>query len=247
MRAKQPKLVLRESCIDDVTTQWPPGAFLEMGAGTGYMTRRFLDRGFHGAASDLGEDSRAMMRANLAYAGDRMRVVDDVDALPPESFEYLFAFEVLEHIEDDLAVLRSWTRPLRSGGQVLISVPAHARKFGRADEITGHVRRYEKDELRRLLENAGFGQITIINYGFPITELTRRLSNWLVKGDRSYESLSPQERSIRSAQIKPKVISRVLSVFGGNLFLPFCVVQRWFYNVDYGDGYVAHAVKAGSP
>ena len=165
--SRQPKLVLRESCVHDVSADWAPGRFLEMGAGTGYMTRLFLDRGFEGAASDLGENSRAMMRANLAYVGERMRVIDDERELAPASFDYLFAFEVLEHIEDDHGALRSWTRFLRPGGRVLISVPAHMRKFGRSDEITGHVRRYEKDELRALLAGAGFEQITILNYGFP--------------------------------------------------------------------------------
>lgn len=55
---KQPKLILRESCIDDVTRAWPAGSFVEMGAGTGQMSRLFLERGFTGAAHDLGVDSR---------------------------------------------------------------------------------------------------------------------------------------------------------------------------------------------
>jgi SAM-dependent methyltransferase len=244
--AKQPKLVLRESCVNDMSANWPPGRFLEMGAGTGYMTRLFLDRGFVGAASDLGESSREMMRATLAYAGDRMRVIDDPAELLPESFDYLLAFEVLEHIEDDYGALRSWARFVRPGGRVLISVPAHMRKFGRSDEITGHVRRYEREELRELLRDAGFEQSEIVNYGFPITVITRRLSNRMVSNDRSYENLSPEQRSIQSAQGKPKAIDKTLSVFSGNLVAPFRFVQRWFYRFDLGDGYVASAIKSGS-
>lgn len=244
--AKQPKLVLRESCVNDVSRSWPCGGFVEMGAGTGHMTRMFLDRGFHGAASDLGADSRDMMRANLAYAGERMRVVDAVADLPEASFDYLLAFEVLEHVEDDLGALKEWARLLRPGGRVLISVPAHMRKFGRSDELVGHVRRYEREAMAELLRGAGFEQIRIVNYGFPITEITRVLSNWLVKGDASYEALSARERSIRSAQAKPKTIQRVLSVFSGNLVRPFCIVQRWFYRFDLGDGLVVEAVKSPS-
>lgn len=243
MGRKQPKLVLRESCVDDVSRAWPPGEFLEMGAGTGYMTRIFLDRGFTGAGYDLGEDSRQYMRVNLARFGNRIRVVDDPDALPEQSFDYLLAFEVLEHIEQDAQALSEWSRFLRAGGRLLVSVPAHARKYGRSDELVGHVRRYERETLRRLLEQAGFEQIRLINYGFPITELTRVVSNWLIKGDRSYDNLSPTERSIRSAQAKPRVINRLLSVFSGSLVRPFCIVQRWFYGRDWGDGYVATAVK----
>lgn len=240
---KQPKLILRESSIQDVSGSWPPGRFIEMGAGTGHMTRLFLERGFSGACHDLGEDSRLMMRRNLADAGERMRVVDDLSELLPEEFDYLFAFEVLEHIEPDRDVFRHWIRYLKPGGRVLLSVPAHSRKYGRSDELVGHVRRYEKDQLHRLMGEAGIEDIRIINYGYPITELTRRLSNRMVRNDRSYEGLSPEQRSIRSAQVKPKAVTRALSLLSDKLILPFCVVQRWFYNRDLGDGYVACGVK----
>ena len=240
---KQPKLILRESCINDISRTWPTGQFVEMGAGTGHMTRLFLERGFTGACHDLAEDSRDMLRANLAFAGDRMSVVDSLAELPDATFDYLLAFEVLEHIEPDLEVLRGWMRHLKPGGRVLISVPAHQRKFGRSDELVGHVRRYEKIALRTLLAKAGVEDIRIVNYGFPITELTRRLSNRLVRDDLSYEGLTPEQRSIRSAQAKPKTINRVLSLVSGNVFLPFRIVQRWFYRYDLGDGYVACGVK----
>lgn len=240
---KQPKLILRESCIHDLSDTWSAGSFVEMGAGTGHMTRIFLERGFSGACHDLGEDSRRMMRENLAYAGERMTVVDDLTELPVDAFDYLLAFEVLEHIDADLDVLREWVRYLRPGGRILVSVPAHARKFGRSDEIVGHVRRYEKEQLRVLLDKAGIEDIRIVNYGYPVTELTRSLSNLMVKGDCSYDGLSPEQRSIRSAQAKPKVINRALSLISDKLILPFCVVQRWFYNRDLGDGYVACGFK----
>jgi len=240
---KQPKLILRESSIRDVSGSWPPGRFVEMGAGTGHMTRLFLDRGFSGACHDLGEDSRQMMRSNLADAGERMRVVDDLSELSPEEFDYLFAFEVLEHIESDQEVFREWVRYLKPGGRVLLSVPAHSRKYGRSDELVGHVRRYEKDQLHHLMHEAGIDDIYIINYGYPITELTRRLSNRIVRNDDSYDGMSPEQRSIRSAQAKPKAINRALSLLSDKLILPFCVVQRWFYNRDLGDGYVACGTK----
>lgn len=207
------------------------------------MTRLFLERGFTGACHDLGEDSRQMMRQNLADAGERMVVVDDLSELPADGFDYLFAFEVLEHIEADLEVFREWMRYLKPGGHVLLSVPAHARKYGRSDELVGHVRRYEKDQLHRLMQGAGIEDIRIINYGYPITELTRRLSNRMVRNDHSYEGMSAEQRSIRSAQAKPKAINRMLSLLSDKLVLPFCVVQRWFYGRDLGDGYVACGIK----
>lgn len=246
MSRKQPKLVLREGCIADVTRRWPVGSFVEMGAGTGGMTRLFLRRGFHGAASDLGAQSRDAIRRNLAFAAEAIRVFDDASELGDERFDYLFAFEVLEHIEDDLGALRAWSRHLQDGGRVLVSVPAHARKYGKSDEIVGHVRRYEKARLEALLRDAGYTDIRIVNYGYPITELTRRLSNRLVRGHTGHQHLSMEQRSIDSARGKPRIIDRILAVFGGSAFAPFRVVQRWFYRFDLGDGYVATAIKAGA-
>lgn len=240
---KQPKLILRESAILDVSRSWSPGRFVEMGAGTGHMTRIFLERGFHGACHDLGDDSRELMRQGLADASDRMQVVDDLQQLEHASFDYLMAFEVLEHIDDDVGVFKQWLRYLKPGGRVLVSVPAHQRKFGRSDHLVGHVRRYERSQLSRLLESAGLTDVQMINYGFPITELTRTLSNRIVRDDHSYDAMTPVERSIRSAQAKPRKIAQTLSMVSGAVVTPFCLMQRWFYRLDLGDGLVATAIK----
>jgi len=151
---------------------------------------------------------------------------------------------VLEHIEDDLAVLRDWASKVRPGGRVLISVPAHQRKFGVSDAMVGHVRRYERKQMRALLEDAGFEDVRIVNYGWPVTELTRRVSNRLVAGrEDDFSGLSAEQRSVRSAQAKPRVIDAVLRVIGGNLFVPFAWLQRLFYRYDLGDGIVATATR----
>lgn len=241
--AKQPKLVLRESCVRDMTTDWSPGRFVEMGAGTGGMTRLFLERQFTGVCHDLGADSRQMMRDGLASWGDRIAVVDSLDEMPSGGFDYLLAFEVLEHIANDQEVMDAWSTKWREGGRLIISVPAHARKFGRSDELVGHVRRYEKQQLHGLLHQAGYTDIRIVNYGFPITEFTRRFSNYLVRNDQSYAHLDGTQRSIRSAQAKPKAVASWLKWVSGRVVAPFCLVQRWFYGRDWGDGYVATAVR----
>jgi SAM-dependent methyltransferase len=241
--SKQPKLVLRESAVHDLSRDWPAGTFVEMGAGTGHMARLFLARGFTGTCHDLGEDNRQRIRQNLASFGPRAAVVDDIAELPDDSFDYLLAFEVLEHIEADRDVLATWVRKLRPGGRLLISVPAHQRKYGRSDELVGHVRRYEREQLLDLLRGVGIRPVRLVNYGWPLTELTRRVSNRLVRDDHSYDGMNPEQRSVRSAQAKPKVINRLLSLTGSGMFRPFCFVQRWFYRYDLGDGLVVSGIK----
>ncbi|MGB7934243.1 MAG: class I SAM-dependent methyltransferase [Gammaproteobacteria bacterium] len=243
MGKKQPKLVLRESCIFDLAGTWEPASFLETGAGTGKMTQLFLDRGFHGACYELGRRSREMLRQNLLPEGDKIRVVDDLAELTPESFDYLFSFEVLEHIENDESALAEWTRYLKRGGRLLISVPARMRKYGKSDEIVGHVRRYEKADLTAMLEHCGYADIRFASYGFPLTEITRHVSNWLVRNERAYKGLSMEQRSTQSSYRRPGVIDRGVALFGGSLVRPFCVIQRMFYRTDLGDGYVVQARK----
>jgi SAM-dependent methyltransferase len=247
MSSRQPTLILRESCIADVTRSWPPGSFIEVGAGTGYMTSKFLNRGFHGACYDLGDESRQRLRENLAPYRDRMAVVDDLGCLTPASFDYLFAFEVLEHIDDDEAALQDWTRYLRPNGRIMLTVPAHARKYGKSDEVVGHIRRYERHELMELLTATGYSDIHLSNYGFPLTSVTRMVSNLLVAREREHLNLSPVERSLRSSFSRPKNVRNVLGSLDERMFAPFKALQRIFYGRDWGDGLLAVASRSDTP
>ncbi|CDI00804.1 SAM-binding motif [Candidatus Competibacter denitrificans Run_A_D11] len=246
MRNKQPKLVLRESCIEDLTHSWIPGYFLEVGAGTGYMTVKFLERGFYGSCYDLGQESRNRLRENLTTFQGYINVLDDLNFLTPNTFDYLFAFEVLEHIDDDGEALKHWTKYLKPGGRILITVPAHTKKFGKSDEVVGHIRRYERQELINILKEAGYKNISLINYGFPLTEITRIISNLLISNENSYLKLTPTERSTRSSFSRPQHIQKLLSRLNENIFYPFKFIQRIFYEKDWGDGLVATAQKLQS-
>jgi SAM-dependent methyltransferase len=112
---KQPKLILRENAVADAARRWLPGRFVEMGAGTGHMTRIFLEKGFYGECHDLGEDNRAIMRDNLKEFS-QIKIANSLDELEKYSFDYLMAFEVLEHIQDDAIVLDQWLSYLKPGG-----------------------------------------------------------------------------------------------------------------------------------
>jgi len=77
-------------------------------------------------------------------------------AFEDEFFDCVFAFEVLEHVEDDLLALKEVCRVLKKGGVFVFSVPLKKKFWSVADEIAGHKRRYEREELRTMLFEAGF-------------------------------------------------------------------------------------------
>ena len=96
-----------------------------------------------------------------------------------ESFDTLCAFEVLEHIEDDLGSLREWKGKLKPGGTIMISVPAWADRYGPFDKLVGHIRRYDPDHLRARLEEAGFVDVHVEAYGFPVGNLLEAARNFI--------------------------------------------------------------------
>jgi SAM-dependent methyltransferase len=64
-------------------------------------------------------------------------------------------FNVLEHIEDDVAALRSTARLVRPGGAVVVFVPAFNAAMSRFDRLIGHHRRYTRRTLGAALTAAG--------------------------------------------------------------------------------------------
>ncbi|HEC10801.1 MAG TPA: class I SAM-dependent methyltransferase [Acidimicrobiales bacterium] len=238
-----PKHLLRVGCISDVTAGWTPGSVLEMGAGTGDVTSRFVERGFSFTCYDIGEESRRLVAERFANE-PAVTVVETLDELPEGEFDYLMAFEVLEHVVDDSGVLAGWVRHLAPGGRALFSVPAHQRKFDDQDRVVGHVRRYERDELADLLAGAGLVDIEVINYGFPLgnaTRLAQKLGR-KVSGRTVGDAVDPDEqvdRSVDSGIETAGWMSRFAPILRPGVFKPFTLGQRLTYRRDWGDGYVA--------
>ena len=72
------------------------------------------------------------------------------------SFDAVFLFDVLEHIEDDGRALTEFRRVLKPDGGILLTVPAFMFMYGVQDRVSKHFRRYRRGGLNQLLERAGF-------------------------------------------------------------------------------------------
>ena len=99
------------------------------------------------------------------------RVFANLTEIPLGS-DLIYTSNVLEHIEDDLAILRDLKRNLKPGGYLVIYVPAFEILFSKLDVKVGHYRRYSKRDLLEKLEGAGF-DVEFIQYsdslGFFVT------------------------------------------------------------------------------
>ena len=82
-------------------------------------------------------------------------------------FDLVCAFEVIEHVEDDAAFVVECARHVVPGGALLLTAPAGESRFGIADEMVGHYRRYERERFEMLLTAAGLQPTLIWHYGAP--------------------------------------------------------------------------------
>jgi len=82
----------------------------------------------------------------------------DITSIPfPDNFlDCLICLNVLEHIQDDAAVLREFNRILKPDGVACIVVPFGDKLYDYYDEALMHVRRYAKNELVKKLQDNGF-------------------------------------------------------------------------------------------
>jgi SAM-dependent methyltransferase len=70
---------------------------------------------------------------------------------PDHFFDWVLAFDVLEHIEDDRSAVLQMLRVLKPGGFFIFTVPALPSLFGAHDLALEHFRRYNKKMIQNLL------------------------------------------------------------------------------------------------
>jgi len=136
---------------------------VELGSGIGNITQFFLDRE-HVWATDVGDDYLRRLRGR--YDGrpniDIVRL-DLTQPISPDNAgevegqaDTAVAFNVVEHLEDDLLALRTIRQTLRPGGRLLLVVPAHPFAYGALDKDLEHFRRYTRAGLEAVLREAGY-------------------------------------------------------------------------------------------
>ena len=133
---------------------------LEVGSGIGSMTR-FLASRERVVATDISPEYVATLRGAFENHGNVSVCQFDMgaDHLPAEvgaGFDTVLFLNVLEHVADDVAALQRLRTVLTPEGCLVLIVPAMRSLYGEIDRAIGHHRRYERAELERTLEAAGF-------------------------------------------------------------------------------------------
>jgi len=153
-------------------TVQPEKLIFDIGSGDGYMAENLFrtypyckvvavdvnyDQDFINQKKDL---------SNIAY----VTTLNEGANLYPLPADLVTIMDVLEHIEYPDNLLKDIGRTLhvQNNSIFIITVPAYQSLFSRHDEILGHFKRYNRNEISKLLGNAGF---IVIRSGYFFTSL----------------------------------------------------------------------------
>jgi SAM-dependent methyltransferase len=153
----------------DEISPWLGQRVLEVGCGIGTYTaemavgsrkivamdmeRAFVDE----AARRLGQHPDVQLICGDATEAD-LPTPDDA------AFDTVILLDVLEHIEDDVALLTRLRARLGPGGQLILKVPAMPSLYSPMDEAIGHWRRYDKRGLTEVISRAGLEVVRIWSF-----------------------------------------------------------------------------------
>ena len=206
---------------DVVTRLLPRNArtVLEIGCGQGSMgTRIAATTDYLGVEPDPTAFAVAQGRVKALGRGEvRLGLMEDVVEVG-RTFDLVCAFEVIEHIEDDVAALSGWVERVRPGGWVLVSTPAFAKRYGPSDAMAGHFRRYDPEALADVMRKAGLAHPQVVVYGAGLGYVLENLRH-ILGARRLRQAGQPVPRRGAPSNLDAATMAE-LTAGSGRLFQP---------------------------
>lgn len=151
--------------------------YMELGCGTGFVLQ-MLNKTFpywRMSATEAQPEGIEFAKSRVSSAVKFFQV--DACAIPfRDEFDAVGAFDVIEHIRDDIKAIEQIYASLKPNGLFLLSVPQHMFLWSAYDEAGCHFRRYSAGELKHKLEQAGFEILESVSFNsllLPLMMLSR--------------------------------------------------------------------------
>jgi len=127
---------------------------VDIGCGTGSNLKILGAGGFKVIGLDRSFYALSLARKKIKFP----LLNGDLSNLPirPKSVGLIVAMDILEHLNDDIRGIRSIYQALKKEGLLILTVPAFRPLWGIQDEVTGHKRRYSRQNLVYKLRQEGF-------------------------------------------------------------------------------------------
>lgn len=120
----------------------------DVGCGIGLFLNKLQNAGLASADRTIGVDT-AYKEPTRAFRSD----IIIHPAFPSgQQYDFMMLMDILEHVEDDVHVLKDAVSHIRPGGFAFITVPAIPALTSSHDRFLGHYRRYTLKSLHRTIE-----------------------------------------------------------------------------------------------
>ena len=211
----------RNNCIVAIVNAFPPNineTIFDIGGGNGIVSLALANAGFNVALVDPGVagTSQAKNRGikNVICATTKTA------NFKPHSLPAVGLFDVIEHIEDDLAFLQTIKGLMGRKAYLYATVPSYSFLWSNEDVDAGHFRRYTLEGIIEVLKSAGF-QVQFSSYIFRFLPLPVFLFRslpyriGLSKGKKKANNIS-RDHAVRGG-IGGKLLDLLLQPEIGNL------------------------------
>jgi hypothetical protein len=214
-------------------------SFIEVGPGSGNVTKLMLDFGMSGTVFEISPESILILEKRFQKEILEKRLMINsssfLDFVEDTKVDLLISSMVLEHlspVEEQRFVMQS-EKYLSGNGVFIALVPANMMFWGIEDEIAGHFRRYSRDSLSSLFVKSNFQVSKIFGLTFPLSNMLLPLSNYLVKrSEKDKLEIDLRARTLASGHrdiVFKTRFPNILGIFLNKLFLsPFYLMQIIF-------------------
>jgi SAM-dependent methyltransferase len=147
---------------------------LDLGCGDGRFTAELARAGAAVVGVEVAQSAVDRARAREPDLDFRLAPVGGPLGFEDGSFDLVWASEVIEHIADTARWLSEVRRVLAPGGRLLLTTPSHGRirvalagveRF--SEPLGDHLHLYTRSSLRTVLEEFGFGEVSVRAIGGP--------------------------------------------------------------------------------
>lgn len=242
------RYLLRRNRLVKIIDQFPKGKLLEIGCATAALLSELSQRGFDCTGVETSTQAFEIAKNLSKSLSPAPYITSNMETLQNSIFDIICAFDVLEHIEKDSEALAFWISKLKSGGNLIITVPAHRSRWSSGDVWAGHYRRYDREDLLNLVKKLGLHTTHFECYGFPLANLTewagRIAYSKAIKG--AHDTTSKTSATANSG-IKRNFYQKTFVLLNnpfGKLFLKMAyLIQNITKNTNLGSGYILVAKK----